>query len=255
MKTSQFQQATLRSSRLSPVHKEIDFNYPKQLAMFPGAYNSHIQMGYFYELLTMAVFGGELIDSLPINGRIQANSNKPDVISHPTRSILESKALRMGHHLTLLKRQYENYKAIQLYKPSYKIFYVVWRHTFKKIKSFEGDLMDVFKETARTVVAGIVIPLSLIRAAYLSPAFRHYDGRTWYECTSMSSTAINRLFLDTAAGIRRLDLNPSDYIYTKVVCESLTVGGFTTPILPITFILDRSQTKWLDTLRSEEVPF
>jgi len=127
-------------------------------------------MGLFYELLSSALFGGSVRNPAT---KYNAHDNYeghdeeelmtcPDVVCDKRESICESKAMRIGHQLYLLEDQIDKYASLQILKPNYDIRFIIYRHSFPKVNSYEGSEIQLYKDLAAQTKAGFSIPLRMV---------------------------------------------------------------------------------------------
>ena len=84
------------TEEIIPCKRNVRLKKGTQLSLFNEAYTPHVQMGLFYEILTTAIFGGELMDSIKFKDRSYFHSIKPDVLNKKDKMFIESKALKLG---------------------------------------------------------------------------------------------------------------------------------------------------------------
>jgi hypothetical protein len=246
---------------LKPVHKRVGLKKPKQLQLFPNYVNyAHVWMGLYFELLTSAIFGGALVDSIiPMESDNGYNGCKPDVKSVRQKKIFESKAMRQGHQINFLDDQINRYISLQILNPDYQIYFVIWRHGIKNIKAYSGNELDLKRQLSKKTYACVVLPLSLINRMHTSYKFKRYELKTeqgvqiWPSCTRIGSATINNIFFDPNKMMEEANINPSLYKWDFYVSSRVTIDGFENMPIPITYIKDRNN-KWIESL-IQDVPF
>lgn len=246
------------------------FKLPEQQSLFMSGYsNSHIKMGFFYEILTACLFGGKLTDSIL---RSQRASNKsdgpmPDIWDKNKGLMGESKACRLGHQLNLLDGQINLYRKFQIIQPNTRIYYAIWRHRFQKIKKYKGGEGKLFEELAGKTAAGIVIPFSIIlhlhgmgaelrksiREKY-NVKLRRYEKDNWDHCTRVSSTIFNGFLLKPRRTLAMLSLDQDDFIWERYMTPPITINENQVKSVPFVLMVDMDHSKAVKQI-TDTVPF
>ena len=237
--------------------------FPKavQNTFWGEAHYSHVRMGYFYEMITAAQFGGKLLDTYRLD-RIERRIN-PDIYNRESKILGESKACRMGHHLNVDDSQIEKYINFQLIKPDYRIYFAVWRHRMKGIMTWEGEPHELYKTLSDKTLGAVVLGFSVILALHKSPGNPHFTHRRYdnenFRCTTVASPTLNRLMFDPEETLSQLDLDPDDYLVERFLTPSdLKIDGTTLKQAPFVMIMEKDYGKFAHNLISEEmdkIPF
>jgi hypothetical protein len=212
----------------------------------------HVDMGYFYELLSMALFGGKVGNHIYVKNGSQPRKSKPDVIGR--KRIVESKACRTGHSCIFYDSQQELYGMLQIRRPRTKIYFAIFRHSFKGIKSYRGTVPELYESLAASTKLLIVLPHSVVRSAWKDDAkpglTRRYDESEchadWTNCTIMNSTAINGFYFETKENLERFDFDPGLYTWKKYrTPKKLSVAGNAIVSFPMCIIHDKNHDEWI----------
>lgn len=246
------------SGELEAHFKSIPYPAAEQPSIFPGFANFyHVEMGLFYELLTVVLFGGKLIDAIKESAcELCFGSNKPDVVSEKRKVCYESKANRSGHQLNILKSQFDRYCLTQLLHQDYKINYCIYRHTTKNIKSYQGSRMELFSELATTTTkALLVLPLQVIWDMFHCEKFKYYKNEAWGECRRIPSTFINSLIRNPYPGLEHIANDDNLYRYKSELKKSpvVKIDGFEVVQFPVRIITAIDSELFLEMLN--EPPF
>ena len=221
-------------------------------------------MGVFFEVLTAGFFGGKMVDSLIRLRNLPLGEAIPDIECRKNNFLMESKACRLGHQLNLLDSQVEGYKNKQMLDPSLRIFYVLWRHSFPKIKSFKGTDGRLFSELAVSTKALLVLPFSIVLALYkpsrgaaIELNLKRYETDKWDYCTRIGSGTINHLLYSPLEVLFSLGLNVKNYKWSWYMSpSSFFVNDFKMVRFPMVFIEDVNTKAWVSNMIKEEgVPF
>jgi hypothetical protein len=173
-------------------------------------------MGQFYELLTKALFGGYLYDSvLNCSKNGYKGSVKPDVVNNPKKEIYEAKANRTGHQMNLLDNQINSYKHFQIFNEDYKIYYIFYRHGFKKIKNVIQSRSELQNSLSSVTYAAIKLPLDIIIAMWNRPNFKRYETEAWPHCTRINSPFINKFLFQPKEAIKNIGLDSVNFKYNR----------------------------------------
>lgn len=224
----------------------------------------HVSMGYYYELLTAALFGGRCQNN--IYREDDESLTKPDVINSKNQ-IFESKANRTGHQLLLLDGQMDRYKYLQLQKPWPRIYFAIYRHQIKGIKSYKGTEMDVWRALASHTVLGVIIPFSIVHQLHvlseedeLQYLVKYYAS--WaYQCARVRSPTVNAFFSEPQVILGALRLDPEKYHWRKWVTPRIEINGIRVQKFPFVLLEDTDHKEWADSFASQypsevsEVPF
>lgn len=222
--------------------------------------NFPIKMGLFYEILTSSLFGGKLVDSCLRQGGIKLGHPIPDVFSKSTSQMWESKALFNGNSLALLDSQVRLYKSYQLMYPDIKIYYAIWRHQFRGIKSFKGSINKLFFELSQKTIAGIVLPFSIVLHLFdlgfddFKGSVNRYERDNWDHCTRVASSLINKFLLSPDKTLEFIDLSLKDYIWERFVLPDIKINTNSLKKFPFVVFHDRDHKRWVNKFLSV-VPF
>lgn len=241
-----------------------EIQLPQQQDLFNIGFttnNSHIKMGLFYEMITSALFGGRLTDSLLRHEGQKREGPIPDVWSKRKGLMGESKALRNGYSLNLLDSQIKLYHKYQIIQPDTRIYYAIWRHQFKNIKKYRGTISNLFIELAQKTIAGIILPFSIIvylhsigEAVYEYGTLKRYETDNWDHCTRVSSALLNKFILNTNKTINMIELNSEDYVWGKYMLPNIHINNNQIKPFPFILIADKNHKKWVDAF-CDEIPF
>jgi hypothetical protein len=248
---------------------------PRQLDLFNrGKFvpANNVRMGYFYELLTQAYFGGRVVNHLYYERRNAEEGNgltKPDVVDGKRNRVFESKANRSGYQLLLLDEQMQRYQYVQAMKERPEIFFAVYRHRVKEIKSYKGSEESLWRELAGKTLRLVVLPFSVVDRLHSAgdceeyhPLVKGYrDSRgtdVGYNCARVRSPTVNAFLDNPHVSLAALGLDPEHYRWRVgetpgVIVDGIRVGG-----IPFAWIQDADHAKWASRFVEEfhrDVPF
>ena len=241
---------------------------------FWGNTANHNSLGDFYELITCAFYGGKLTNIRYIISKNNGNPEKgiydgymkPDVVHKKERVIGESKACVLGQSCNLLDAQIERYKEIQL-QDNERIYFAFYRHSVRKIKSYEGTEEELFQELCKKTNYSIVLPLSTVLRLYEAGrshsqnalVYRYEQEQnekyTYPGCTCMRSPTLNKLLVDPEEILRTLGLNQAEYtILRRTSPLRFLVNGIPLRTFPIVEIRDKDPEIWKEKFRGAYDP-
>lgn len=218
-------------------------------------------MGRFYEHINRALYGGTLnderIDVSWENGECGEESIKPDVIDHEGRIVWESKACCSGHSCNIMNRQLDGYRYIQYYYPDAEVFFSLYRHSLKGIKSEPTEKLseeDIVQELIVRTLFSVVLPLGIIlrlqeipNSQGINHARLYEGGKEWPDCLVINPKTIDRFLSDPEQNLRYLDLDPSNYIIERYRSPgNLAVNRKRIKPFPVVRILYRDHWEWVD---------
>jgi hypothetical protein len=233
---------------------------------------NNVRMGYFYELLTQAYFGGKVVNHLYYERRNAEEGNgltKPDVVDGKRNRVFESKANRSGHQLLLLDEQMQRYQYVQATKERPEIFFVVYRHTVPGIRSYKESEAVLWNALAKKTFRVVVLPFSVVHQMYgicgdakYHPLVKRYDNPrgqdTGYNCARVRSPTVNAFLDNPHVSLAALGLDPERYRWRVgetpgVIVDGIRVGG-----IPFAWIQDADHAEWASRFVEEfhrDVPF
>lgn len=239
-----------------PVRKNT-VSLPIQLDLFAKDYSkrSHVTMGLFYELLGTCLFGGKLTGQSQIDTGIKDLSIKPDIFCKKKKMIIESKAMRTGHQLLLLDDQIERYKAYQTLYLDYEIYFIIWRHSLRNIKSYSKSLDKLILDLCEKTLCAVIIPFSLIVKIHGNDSFIRYEEEKWAKCTRLNSDFINQAFIDQELFFSRLQviMNEFETLYYKT--PDLAFNKIKIKSFPVVWIKDLNHESWVKKIVDNYIPF
>lgn len=234
---AQFDWPTIMAAN-SDVHlgKHVQLTLP-----FIGIENcGHVKMGLFYELMTIALFGGRLAESIKYNSNGFKGTVKPDVIDSANLRAFESKAVKSGRHLNLLDSQMENYVGFQQNNPKYQIYFVMWRHGIKNIHFKKIAEKELYQRIARKTYAVIIMPFSIMHHIWKKPVdgiSKHYDIPT-HKLTSLKSKPLNDFIISPETQLVKINFKHDVDIYRCVSGPDIAVENFKIEPFLITMLID-----------------
>lgn len=241
--------------RTFPVkRREIDF--PIQLDLFARDYSkrAHVVMGLFYELLCTCLFGGKLADQTNIKQDLKNVIVKVDVFNWKRKRIIESKACRSGHRLSLLDDQTERYQIVQSLYPDYEIDYVVWRHTLRGIKSYSRKLDSLIDDLCDKTLCTVILPFSVITKIYRCKEFQRWESEKWDHCTQVHSRFLNLVFSDPVSFFNRISVDNGRFEVEYYETPEISFGSRRVKSMPVAWVKDRDYKKWVEGF-VDKVPF
>ncbi len=243
----------LHTRYLEPRRLKAELYRPQQLPMFGLNKMNHYHIGFFFELMTSALFGGKLVDSIVELPEESLYDIKPDVEGRTT--VMESKCIRNGHHLNLYNDQIGKYKTYQIMKPHKRISFSIWRHSYRNSSKHRGSIDELLNAIIDRLQCGIVLPLSVMLALWedAPDLSRKYD-EPWY-CTCVRSPVMNDFIFAPKKNLERYRLNPNEYLITRYLTPpGLTIDHATVKPFPLIVIADRDPTAWIQN-HNAEPPF
>jgi len=251
-----FKEIKPRHSHIYPAKMtEMGLSRHFQIPMFDYNMQAHVRMGVFFEMVSACLFGGVLVDSVVSEKKGIYIGCKPDVKNGKDKRFIESKAVRMGNQLNLLHGQVSAYKALQIVYPGFDIYYCIWRHSVKGIKSYSGSHMDLNKELAEKTRAGILVPFSLIERMCFEEGnelARYVDNKAWPDCTRIKSTILNSILFKPSETLEKYG-GDYKYTYKRYRTPRLKVDGVFVESFPI-IVVENKNDNWKDNLLNT-VPF
>ncbi|MBD3253059.1 hypothetical protein GF386_04970 [Candidatus Pacearchaeota archaeon] len=250
---------------LSPVikkvhRKDVDTSLMKrfrsrQETLFERDWK-HVKLGYFYELATAGLYGGLVKRELEVPYGDSVIEVYPDVLDENNELMFESKGCFSSESQNLEDDQIERYIAFQLSNSGYQLYYVIYRHSLKKIRTYQGSEEDLFEYLSKNTCCSFVLPFSVVLKLHEtrdSELAWRYDGQFWTPNTSVKSRTINR-FLE-APGVsgaeevlKQLGLNPGDYVIERLMSPmSFYVQDHDVRPFPVLFVRDVNHESWIQT--------
>lgn len=226
---------------------------------------AHILMGTFYELMSIVLYGGKLADGFFLDKKTDENEKngnhlsgmiKPDVLNAIIKLMIESKAVRSGHQFIILDEQIDRYKLYQSMFPEFKIYYTIWRHSLRNIKTYSQDHETLFKELCQKTVCCLVFPLRVILNMHQCKEFMRYESENWYYCTRVNSGFLNLPFSNQEKFFEVLQL-PSDQFdisFYKLPLD-ISVCGFNISSFPVAVVKDLKYEDWAINFSDDFIPF
>ena len=250
------------TQEVSPRKRNIDV---LQKTFEWGKPADHNSLGYIYELITAALYGGKLTNRRYLNstdnngqanGKQNANNNgngeliKPDVIYKKRNQIGESKACVLGRMCTLLDAQINRYKEIQNEERESEIYFAIYRHSIRRIKSYEGSEEELFNEVCKKTHLLVTLPLSIILELHDNSneklVYRYEgNGHGYPQCTCIRSHVINRFLSNPEQVIEETGLNPEEYaLERRLSPENFSIEKKPVTQFPIMHIKDKDRNAW-----------
>ena len=218
-------------------------------------------MGTYYEFITQGFYGGKLSDLKYItrtNGRDEGElfSAKPDIIDTRRKKVGESKACYSGESCKLQDLQIERYKSIQYDNQDSAVYFAIYRHTLKGIKSiWKGSEKELLEELADKTRFSIVLPFSIILSLYKSKNLElvyRYDGKKFYKCSSIRSLTINRFLTEPKGVIEQLDLNYNNFIVNRFLSpKNFHTNNHRVRQFPLLTIFDLDHEQWVEQFKHQ----
>ncbi len=221
-----------------------------------STYHAHVKMGQFYELLTKALFGGKLCDSVLRCNNGKRHGIKPDLLDNKNKTALESKANRSGHQMNLLDNQIESYRWFQIMNEDYTIYFVFYRHGYRRIKSAKESLEDLQKNLSIRTYAAIKLPFDIVYTMWKHRGFKRYEQKTWNFCTRINSPYMNLFLADPKKALSTLKVNLGDYTIGKFLsCGDLYIENCKMDEFLIVEYESKYYHNWTKAELIEKVPF
>uniref|UniRef100_A0A6H2A136 Uncharacterized protein n=1 Tax=viral metagenome TaxID=1070528 RepID=A0A6H2A136_9ZZZZ len=217
---------------------------------------NHIRMGYFYEVISKCLFGGVLRDNQMIESQ-EYHQICPDVYNKSRKILVESKAMRIGHHTTFIDDQINRYIKYQQMKHHYKIYWCFWRHRFEKIKSYKGSPNELYQSLCEKTAYGIILGFSIIIDLWKETHTnsRRYENTSWYNCTTINSTDMNRFLFEPEIMLTQIGRDPNNYAIARFRSPYLKINRYTMSPKPFILIFEKDHQRLIKDLGEEEVPF
>lgn len=239
----------------------VKFHKPLQDDLFNMGVLSGVRMGLFYELMTIALFGGELFDIAKKNGfkdYFYDKKIRPDVLDSINKLAFESKASKSGQQTNLIDRQINGYKLFQWDHPTFRFYYCFYRHNFNKVHSTDATMKEMYDYLAKNTSACITLPFSIILHLHEHPDLYRYGDKEkenkWVVCTRVGVKMLNQFYFDAEKHIEDVGLNPDDYIIEKyMVKDTIKIYEHQVESFPLLWIKDKNHSLWYS--RFDEVPF
>lgn len=258
----------LHSEEIEPVSR----NFCEYQGVPLSKPSSAVLLGRFYEMTTMALYGGRLTRKETIkNGGDQSLTQLDVVVEDGQKKIVsayESKACVSGGSLNLRDVQISGQSQVQLKHPDARISFVVYRHTLQGIRDCDWEDERLFRELAsKRTSFSLVLPLSLIRAFHqrgkLSDMCIDYDtsggsGPDSKQGVSVKSGVINELLVNPKGVLGKLGLPPSSFEIRRLRTPTVHAGGLRVEnnlvrSFPVLSVSDKYHSAWLDEFRKEVV--
>jgi len=226
---------------------------------------AHIKMGLMFECLTAGIFGGHVkSDLFPIKdsshvvpygrgdkgGKKEVTGVKVDVYNKWRKTGYESKGVCNGGHCNLYDFQVTKYKQWLIDRPTHKLYWVFWRHSFRGIQKYNGTESKLYEIISRNIASAIVVPFSVVFHMWLSGGIflKHYS-RDYLACSVLPSITCNRFITDPTEILLGFGL-PTKRFDCKLYRsnEKLNFEGNTIPLFPIMIIHDNEWRKFNEEL-------
>ncbi len=248
--------------KFTPANYDVHYHKHLQQGLFGMDNFAHVRMGLFYEMLTMAMFGGELFDSmhktLEWKDFFSADRKiKPDVMDETNEIVYESKASKSGNHTNLLNRQLGCYETYLRLYPSYKLYYVFFRHNYNGIMKSKEYMQEMFRKLAYGTHAAISLPFSIILHLHKHEKYKKYSTDQWADsgCTVIGSKEMNRFYFEPEVVMPEIGLNLDDYIIHRYFLGmGIRVMDECVHPFPFVHIIDKDYKKWYTEV-FDAVPF
>lgn len=252
--------------------QSLELKVPTQMDLpkIPTLSKRAVAMGRYYEFMTRGFFGGVLSDLKYLEAQDNENHHNhfsiPDVTNHEEGVLWESKACCSGHSCNLLDSQIEGYKSRQLDEPDLRIFFVVYRHVLRGIKStYKGSERELFEELNKKTMLALVLPFSLVlglhepiheenphwsRLCYMyeeKEGIGRTDGKHHYfgSCTYIRSPTLNRFLTEPEEVIQEIGYDVSAFnIKRRITPEGLRVNKNPVRQFPVVLISDVNHEQW-----------
>lgn len=188
-------------------------------------------MGDFYELLTAALFGGEmgvrisLEDTVKIhrdseqkslfddNGffveKKEESTAHPDVYDSTNRKFFDSKGISTGRGISLRDNQIKLYRRLMDEMPQqHSLDFVIYVHGLGSMKKFKGSKEELTQSLSKETHYALVLPFSLVEELHerggdnqranedLEKLVYRFEGPNLNPYTSILSTTLKRLMFE-----------------------------------------------------------
>ena len=124
------------------MEEQLDFSWVDKNS------NNHV-LGYFYELLTQGLYGGELSKHIRHVEEQQLKHLMPDLMNHKGKTIGESKARGVSKPFNLRDDQIEKYKILQLKYSDFEIYFALYPHLSPSTKECKESKNELFEKLAK----------------------------------------------------------------------------------------------------------
>ncbi len=230
-----------------PTTKQFD------LFDFHGNQLPSSNLGFFYELVGRAFYGGTLYGSRrsPLPGYPVFESN-PDTVDLGEQKMREHKGCARHRTLILRDGQISRYIADQCNFPDWDIRSTLFRHSFRDIRSFKGTEGKLYGSLAQGTVYALDLPLAVL--IELHNGETHNNGHlvatrssngSFPESTRVSKGFMNYLFINPVAALQNLGLNPDEYIATRLMSPpDVKIAGRTLKPFPILRLEHGDPASW-----------
>lgn len=217
----------------------------------------HVKLGYFFELMTAGMYGGLLGEDMEVVGYeglmgVDPGTGLigvyPDVYDARRKLAFESKGCFSSESLNLEDDQIDRYKAFLYAQEGSQLYYAIYRHSFGKIRSYQGDAKMLFSSLSSNTLCSLVLPFSIVLALHETRddnlAWR-YDGELWTLNTSIKARTFTRFlegssFQGAKDVLRDLRLDPNDYVIEKLMSPiGFCVEGNRIRQFPVLSVIER----------------
>ena len=209
------------------------------------------KQGFFYEILSQGIWGGELNPKINLNLGASEISFFPDLSSK--EYISEIKSISPYRRLKLKDWQIAKYSAV-IYNdqfPEKRINFKIFRHGLKEIQKKYGNkkLRDLIKGLSQNTFYGISMPFSLIFELY-SSNFEHTsrydnDGSSFETQTRVSSKFIDELVCEPENTLKSLGFQKDRFGFIpRNSPKRIKVNRFEVRSFPFLEIVDREIDSW-----------
>jgi hypothetical protein len=242
----------LHTKVLRPKHKKI--NIPIQLS-FIGHYPNKTKrgqlMGFFFESLNHALYGGMLNDKKYDSKLNDDNGGvKPDIVDKIKKIHWECKSSVSGDALEIDESQFRKYEYDQYRMPKRRFFYSIYRHSLRGIQKEKRTEEQIVRELSEKTNFSVVLPISILIALSKirgnSLVSSYMDKQTsWNDCFSIRSPTTNRFLTDPENILVDIGLSQQEFIIERYLSPSnFIVNGERIRQFPIVRIYDKNYRQW-----------
>lgn len=207
----------------------------------------HVSLGHFYEAISGGLYGGKLTNYRYVpKGEEKNGLFKPDLVSEGL--IGESKGCVSGSECFFSDGQIFRYAFAQTLEPNSDIYFAIYRHSVKKIKSYGRSETELFKELAQETYFSIRMPFSLVLAIHSSDDLElicKSKGESYRPGTGLKSPALNGFLFEPERKIFDFSLDPQNYVIERFLSpKEFEVNENLVHPFPIVFIRDKDPLSW-----------
>lgn len=210
-------------------------------------------MGFFFENLNSALYGGNLNDvryntSSDGNGK----NTKPDVVDKRKYVRWETKATVSGDGLEISDSQFRGYQLSQYNNPRTKFLYSIFRHSLHDIEKKErtyGEIMfGLIEKTSFSLALTLRVLDSLSKAKNTGLVSQYMGKQTsWHDCFIIRSPTVNKFLTEPQSILEAMGLNPDDFVIQRYLSpENFRVNRRKISQFPIVKILDKNHEQWVN---------